>query len=690
VDQRAIVGGERLNAETSPYLREHAGNPVEWWPWGPAALAEAKRLDRPILLSVGYSACHWCHVMARESFADAATARILNARFVSIKVDREERPDLDRIYQIAQQLITHRGGGWPLTMFLAPEDQVPFFGGTYFPNTARHGLPPFTTLLEKVADYYAGHRAEIRAQGARLLEVFATFAGPGTPAAPDARPLARARAALEASFDPESGGFGSAPKFPHPPYLELLLRTWAASAHTEPPDLKALYMATLTLTRMAEGGIFDQVGGGFARYSVDGGWEIPHFEKMLYDNALLLALYAEAARATGEPRFRATALATAGWALAEMRAPEGAFYSSLDADSEGEEGKYYVFARAELEAALPGAEYACLASRFGLDGPPNFEGHAFHLAARRSFEEVASLTGHGDAQALVAAALAGLKPLRAARVRPHRDEKILTSWNALMIRALAVSARALEEPAFLAAADEALAALRRVLWSEGHLYATYKDGRAQVPGFLDDHAFLADALLALLECRYEPRDLADAIRLAEGLLARFADERGGFWFTADDAERLMHRPKSYADDAIPAGNGIAARVLLRLGTLLAEPRYLEAAERTIAAAGSALAEHPEGHATLLGALDELLNGLESVVIRGAEASAWSAALAKLYSPRRFVIAIPEDAGGLPAALAGKQVPGATAAFICRGTSCEAPVRSLSALLTRLREGIQAS
>jgi uncharacterized protein YyaL (SSP411 family) len=685
--------GRRLLAETSPYLREHATNPVDWWPWSADALAEAQRLDRPIMLSIGYSACHWCHVMARESFADEATAAVLNTRFVNIKVDREERPDLDRIYQIAQQLLTQRGGGWPLTMFLAPKDQVPFFGGTYFPNEPRGGLPSFVQLLERVAEFYAAHRDEITAQNSRLLAAFDSLAGPTEPAAalPDATPLERARLALERSFDATCGGFTPAPKFPHAGYVDRCLRSWALTAAGAEPDLKALYMATLTLTRMAEGGICDQVAGGFARYSVDRDWMIPHFEKMLYDNALLLGLYAEAALATGERAFAATAIAIVDWAQAEMHAPEGACYSSLDADSEGEEGRYYVFDRAELEQRLPPREYACLARRYGLDLPPNFEGHAWHLHTRRSFEEIAVEDGStaAEVESLVAAALQHLREIRAGRVRPHRDEKILTSWNGLFAHGLAVAARALARADYAAQATAAVDFLRRALWSHGRLQATYKDGRAHVAGFLDDYAFLAQALLALLECRWRSSDLLFAVQLSDALLDHFEDEeRGGFWFTPDDGEPLMHRPKSFADDALPSGNGVAARVLYLLGCLLGESRYLAAAERTLRAAGPALAEYPLGHAALLDALEEQRLGLELVIVRGAAepARAWCAAVQCLYAPRRFCVAIPAGEPDLPPALEAKTAGLGTLAYVCVGTHCEAPIDSLERLIARLRDG----
>jgi uncharacterized protein len=380
----------RLARETSPYLRQHAHNPVDWYPWGAEAFAAARSSGRPMHLSVGYSACHWCHVMAAESFEDEATAQLLNEHFINIKVDREERPDVDRIYQIAQQLLTQRHGGWPLTMFLCHDDQRPFFGGTYFPSEQRFGLPSFGQVLKRVTQYYREHLPELRTQGNSLVRVLDEMLPP--PAAADevltAAPLAAARRDMAATFDGDYGGFGGAPKFPHPNTLERLLRDWHATAAGDPPDLHALYMATLTLRRMGEGGLNDQLGGGFCRYSVDQFWMIPHFEKMLYDNGALLAVYAQAAIATGDAFYARVALATTDWLLREMRAPGGAFFSSLDADSEGHEGRFYVWDVQQVQQLLPPAQFAPFAARFGLDREPNFEGH-WHLHAWRPLDDIA-------------------------------------------------------------------------------------------------------------------------------------------------------------------------------------------------------------------------------------------------------------------------------------------------------------
>ncbi|MGH8260896.1 MAG: thioredoxin domain-containing protein, partial [Steroidobacteraceae bacterium] len=436
-----------LIGETSPYLLQHAHNPVNWHPWGADAFEEARAHDRPVHVSIGYAACHWGHVFEEESFEDEETARLLNERFVNIKVDREERPDIDRIYQIAQHLITRRSGGWPLTMFLSPDDQRPFFGGTYFPKDPRHGLPAFKDVLARVADYFAGHRAELAQQSAALMQVFGEI--DATSASGDARldpaPLATARAQLADSFDSRYGGFGGAPKFPHPLTLELLLRLWQASASTDAPDLHALYMATLTLRRMGEGGIDDQLAGGFCRYSVDPYWMIPHFEKMLYDNGALLAVYADAALASGDAFYARIATTTAEWIMREMQSPAGGFFSSFDADSEGHEGKYYVWDRAEVERALSREEYAAFAPRFGLDREPNFEGR-WHLHVHVPIEEIASRLAQPREriEPLIDSARGKLLAARSRRVPPARDDKVLTSWNALALRAFAEAGAVLD------------------------------------------------------------------------------------------------------------------------------------------------------------------------------------------------------------------------------------------------------
>jgi hypothetical protein len=679
----------RLAAESSPYLLQHADNPVDWHPWGDEAIARARALDRPILLSIGYSACHWCHVMAHESFEDEATATVMNRLFVNVKVDREERPDLDRVYQLAHQVLAQRGGGWPLTMFLAPDDLTPFFGGTYFPKEPRYGMPAFADLLERVASFYRDQRADVRRQNESLRGVFADLVPPAPQPgrALTGQPLEAARRDLERGFDGEYGGFGGAPKFPHAGGIERLLRGWHAGAQGPAPDLKALWMATLSLTRMAEGGLFDQLGGGFCRYSVDRYWMIPHFEKMLYDNGVLLALYAQAAAATGDPLFARVARDTATWALREMRSPQGGFHAALDADSEGHEGKFYAWQREQVRSLLTTEEFAVLARRFGLEREPNFEG-AWHLHCFVPLAEVAKEAGvePGRAAELLQSGRAKLLAAREGRVRPGRDDKILTGWNGLMIRGLAISGRILGEPAHLDAARAAADFLRAQCWRDGALHAAWKDGQARFPAYLDDHAHLLDALLELLQSRFRADDLAFARDLAESLLAKFADrERGGFWFTAEGQDPPLHRPKSFADDATPGGNGVAAQALARLGWLLGETRCLDAAEAALRAGWDSLSRAPQAHTAMLQALEEYLEPVEIIVIRGEAAAIgeWSRSLGAQYAPRRMVIAIPSDAGGLPDSLASKLPRGAAVAYICRGPVCSEPVDSLAGLLAAL-------
>ena len=669
----------RLAASASPYLLQHADNPVDWYPWGEEALARARAENRPILLSVGYSACHWCHVMAHESFEDPAVADAMNRHFVNVKVDREERPDLDQIYQRAHALMTRRSGGWPLTMFLTP-DGAPFFAGTYFPRLARHGLPGFLDLLPRVAAAYRERGPAIAEQEAALRDALARLE-PGSDADAASLPAgvpAAALAGLKQSFDPEHGGFGGAPKFPHPFELRFALRAFAADG-----DAAALSMVRTTLDRMAAGGIHDQLGGGFCRYSVDAEWSIPHFEKMLYDNGPLLALYADAARATGEPAYAETATGIVAWLLREMRAPDGAFRSSLDADSEGEEGRFYVWSRDEARALLADDEFAVAAPHYGLDGPPNFEGQAWNLRIATPLPAVAArlqLTA-AEAAARLERARAKLFAARALRVRPGRDDKVLTSWNALTIAGLARAARALDRPAWADAAVAAADAIRATAWRDGRLLATRKDGPAQLNAYLDDYAFLLMALLELMQTRFRIEDYDWARAVADALLEHFEDrERGGFWFTSHDHERLFHRTKPGHDNATPSGNGIAASALIALGHLAGERRYVEAAERTLRLFAPALAQAPEGYSTMLEALQETLMPPATVLLDGDSAIAadWRHALERRFRPGVRVFDVAGVA--LPPALAKGAPPAAGAvAWVCRRMTCLPAIHSLAEL-----------
>ena len=677
----------QLVGETSPYLLQHAENPVDWLPWSDEALAKARAEDKPILLSIGYSACHWCHVMAHESFEDEETAELMNRLYVNIKVDREERPDLDKIYQTAHQLFTGRAGGWPLTVFLTPDTHVPIVVGTYWPKEPRYGMPSFKEVLTQVEAYYRAHRDEIRARGSALLATFSRMESAASDDVPTRAPLDLARERLVASFDREHGGFGGAPKFPRPYALELLLEESRRAGESERAEALE-HVVVHTLERMASGGLYDHLGGGFFRYSVDRRWSIPHFEKMLYDNAALLALYADAHAATGSARFAHVAAETAGWMMREMQDPGGGFYSTLDADADGREGGFYVFTPEEVDRALSPDEAAVAKRVFGLDREPNFEdphggGKAWHL---QSVAPADSL-GRDDAEALLESARAKLLDARERRVRPARDEKVLAGWNGLAIRALARAARRLGRADLAADATRAADFVRVRMWQSSRLLATYKDGRARFAAYLDDYAFLADGLIELLECRWRREDLDFAVALVETALEHFEDRAaGGFFFTADDHEKLIHRPKPFADEAVPSGNGVLCRVLIALGHLLGEQRYLDAAERTLKAALPMLTQYPDAHASLLIALERYLEPPEAIVVRAdaADVSRLAALLAKGYRPGRSSFVIPNDAEDLPGLLASRSgSSGRITAYICRGTSCLAPITTMDALAAEL-------
>ena len=675
--------GNRLSAQTSPYLLQHADNPVHWQPWDEAALGRARRENRLILLSIGYSACHWCHVMAHESFEDPQVAAVMNELFVCIKVDREERPDLDRIYQIAHQMLTQRPGGWPLTMFLTP-DQVPFFGGTYFPKEARYGLPGFVELMQRVAAYHAEHGDQVAQQNRQLLDALARNEAVEDAARPQRRPIDDATAALRQNFDAAQGGFGGAPKFPHPPGLAHCLRRHAEG------DEGALRMVAFTLEKMVRGGIYDQLAGGFCRYSVDDRWDIPHFEKMLYDNAQLLPLCAETAQRTGSAMLRRAALETGRFVMRDLQAPAGGYYSTLDADSEGEEGRFYVWTREQLAAVLDGELLEVARLRFGLDREPNFEG-AWHLRVTRELDDIAGALGSTESRVarLLDEAVTKLLAAREQRVWPGRDEKILTSWNGLMIAGMARAGRLLQEPAFVDSAQRALDFVRATLWRDGRLLATCKDDRAHLNAYLDDHVELIGGVLELLQARWRDGDLKFAIELAERVLAHFEDrESGGFFLTADDHEQLIVRTRPMTDDATPAGNGSAAAVLGRLGHLLGETRYLEAAERCLRAAGGYLERMPSACCTLLAALDEHLEPPPTLVLRaeGEPLAAFADVLARHPDPRRLVLAIPPAADGLPGVLGERRPAGAGVAYLCRGLVCSAPLQEPAALAEELARG----
>ena len=678
----------RLIHETSPYLQQHAHNPVDWHPWGPEALERAKREDKPILLSIGYSACHWCHVMEHESFEDEAVAQVMNALFINVKVDREERPDLDKIYQTAHQLLTGRPGGWPLNMFLTPTDHMPFFGGTYFPKTQRYGMPAFTDILSQIAGAYRERRDDVEKQNTALRDLFARAEPADADVPLTVAPLAQATLQLKRQFDAHHGGFGGAPKFPHPTSLELLLRHWARSSLAGKPDTEALHAVRFTLQKMARGGLYDQLGGGFCRYSVDERWEIPHFEKMLYDNAQLLPLYADAWRATHDPLFQRVALETGAWIMREMQSPDGGYYSTLDADSEGHEGKFYAWDVDEIKNLLTPQEWEYVEQRYALRGEPNFEGR-WHLNVGADLAALADRFQRTEAEigTTLEAARTKLFVAREKRVHPGRDEKILTSWNGMMIRAMAHAGRLLGRQDFMDSAARAFEFVRTQLWRDGRLLATTKDGKAHLNAYLDDYVHLIDGGLALLQARFRLADLDFIRELADTVLAHFEDKtRGGFYFTSDDHETLLHRPKPASDDAIPAGNGVAAQVLLRLGHLLGETKYLDAAERTLTALGGAVAQYPSAHCGLLLALGEYLNPPQTVVLRGTPDALkpWHARGGARYAPGRMALAIPADIANLTGLLAERRAQGNITAYLCSGHACQAPVSSFEEFENALR------
>lgn len=674
----------RLAHETSPYLLQHADNPVDWWPWCQAALDLARRLDRPILLSVGYAACHWCHVMAHESFEDAQTAEAMNRLFVNIKVDREERPDIDQIYQSAHHMLTQRAGGWPLTMFLTP-DGTPFFGGTYYPKAARYGLPGFADLLERVADTFASRRREIEAQNAAVRAALVRAASPGTGAHHTdfgPAPLSDLRDGLSAAYDARFGGFGSAPKFPHPTDLEFLLQRWHSCGDEHARDI-----VLHTLTRMAEGGLFDQLGGGFYRYSTDDRWQIPHFEKMMYDNGPLLALYTQAWQVSGASLYRTVVEQTAEWLMRDMQGDSGGYYSSLDADSEGVEGRFYVWSRDEIKARLPDELFAVVAPHWGLDAAPNFEREHWHLAVARPLEDVANqLTITPDEAAnRLADARERLFAIRAMRTPPGLDNKTLTSWNGLTIAGMMCAARAFDRDDWAASARNAIDFLREHHWRDGRLYATSTGGEGRLNAYLDDHVFLIGGLLEAMQTRFDPGDLVLAEDLADALLENFEDRSGGgFFFTRHDHEHLIQRPKPMHDNATPAGNGSAARVLARLGHLTGETRYLDAAERCLQAFHGALVRSPEGAASLTLALAERLAPPAVVVLRGPQhdIASWQRRLATRYQPDAMVFALSTGTPDLPPML-DKPAGESATAWLCRGHHCLPPVSDADALETLL-------
>ena len=665
----------RLAEETSPYLLQHKDNPVDWRPWGPDALEQAVREDKPIMLSIGYSACHWCHVMERESFEDNETARLINESFVPIKVDREERPDVDDIYMEAVQGMTGQGG-WPLTVFLDP-DGVPFYGGTYFPPEPRQGMPSFRQVLDATAGAYKNQREELREASTRIRESLSAVGRVEQSQEPlDQSIPAGALSALQSAFDRTNGGFGGAPKFPPASSLEFLLDR----GETDP--------VRLTLDKMMHGGIYDQLGGGFARYSVDASWLVPHFEKMLYDNALLARVYLHGWQVMGEDRWRRVCEETLDWALREMRGPEGGFHSALDADSEGEEGRFYVWEEDEMRTALAESGIAAEAIErvlgyWGVSPAGNFEGrNVLHVPLGPSAQRPAELD---DART-------ALYAWRDRRVRPGLDDKRICSWNALMIAALADAGAALGRDDYL---DAGSACARFVIESmrdsDGHLRRTWKDGDARLNAYLEDHAFLVEALLRLYEATLEVRWFDAARETADVMIERFGDsERGGFFTTSNDHEELIARRKAFGDHPIPSGNASAAYGLLRLAALTGERSYEEWALGTMRLFAPAAGQHPDAFGHLLQAIDFHLSAVREVALVAPPNGAGSTSLDELagvvrsaHRPHMVLAGGPEGSERPELLRERPAVEGKPAAYVCENFACKAPVTDPGELAAQL-------
>jgi len=677
--------GNRLIDETSPYLLQHADNPVDWYPWGDEAFAAARKLDRPIFLSIGYSTCHWCHVMAHESFMNAAIADILNEHFISIKVDREQRPDIDAVYMNAVQAMTG-SGGWPLSVFLTP-DGKPFYGGTYFPPTDRWGRPGFDRVLLAIVDAWNDRRAELIESAGRMTQALADLDRPQAGPALSTDVIRQAEQSFEQAFDNVNGGFGTEPKFPQCGILSFLMTRWARTQNSGLLD-----MVTATLDAMAAGGIRDHLGGGFHRYTVDAHWLTPHFEKMLYDQALLTRGYLEAFQITGRPDYAQVARDIMNYVLRDMSDPAGGFYSAEDADSEGREGTFYLWTPDEITRLLPPEQAALFMDYCGVTEEGNFEDGKTILSVRMSLDELARRHNRNAAEAadLLQAARTSLFDARSRRPRPHRDEKIITGWNGLMIRSLAMAGRILNDETYTHAARRSAEFILSALRIDGRLYRFFAKGRPVGLAFLEDHAFMIQALIDLYEADWNPHHLADARKLADAMAGLFADEHGGaFYQTGRDAEALILQTKPSYDGPIPSGNSAAAEALLRLSQITTDKRFSDHAEKTLEAFSGRLAEAPTSLPDMLIALDWFLGPCRQIVIAGHpdadDTRRMFALIGRAFMPAAIRLLHPEGPIAAeieklaPWTAQQKPVGGKSTAYICEDRVCRRPIDSLEGL-----------
>ena len=676
-----------LAGETSPYLLQHKNNPVHWYPWGKQALQLAQAQDKPILLSIGYSACHWCHVMAHESFEDEDTAALMNAYFINIKVDREERPDLDKIYQQAHQLLTQRGGGWPLTLFLMPDDQTPFFAGTYFPPQERYGMQSFRSILQAVHSAYQDKRFEIENQNRSLREQLQQLNQVHRHQAELSDQLFSAFAdSMLSSFDKENGGFTPRPKFPHAFFIERCLRQAVRYGDHYTPLLEA---GLFSAEKMAQGGLFDQIGGGFCRYATDDQWMIPHFEKMLYDNGQLMAVYAWANQLRPHYDFERAITLTADWLMREMQSAQGGYFSSQDADSEGEEGRYYVWTREQVAELLSESDYELFKKTYGLDRAANFEGKWYPHTWRTS-SQLSKQLAMEEAEILhtLERARTQLLAARSQRIKPGTDDKILTSWNALMIRGMLIAARTLERPEYADSALSALAFIKNRLWIDHRLLATYKDGKAHLNAYLDDYAYLILAILDALQTCWDDELFTWCQQLADSMIDAFYNpQSGGFYFTRNDHETLILRSLSFNDDAMPSGNAIAAQALYYLGYLCANGRYIDCAEHTVKAASMQIARQPMAYAAMLNAVDIYLHSATIIILRGDTVGMqqWQQVINQQYLPDVLCFAIDERNTSSDKFSDKKAIGNRVTAYLCEGMTCREPITDLD----QFREVIKA-